>query len=131
MKFLTPILLVPAVLFSSCNKEDLWGKKGSNYEMKCDLSNSIETTDDTYLNPYTTPSNVKVNILRDLETGDECNCIVSGFVKYRVNGKTAALVDYGNGQCDPWVAITLCHNGDCEDSRAKCYKFKQNCGSTN
>ena len=31
---------------------------------------------------------------------DDCNCIISGKVKYLKDCKTIALIDYGNGYCD-------------------------------
>ena len=47
---------------------------------------------------------------------EECNCIVQGKVKYLVDCKTAALVDYGNGECDNIATKTICVNGKCESS---------------
>lgn len=131
MKHLLYALPIFMVLFISCDKSNLFGKGGDDYKMKCDLTNSTATTDDKYMDPNTNASNTKVDIIKDLITSDDCNCIVSGMVKYRENGKTAALVDYGDGSCDNWVAITICYKGDCEDSKAECYKYEQNCGSTN
>ena len=131
MKYLAISTLLFSLVFFSCQKDGLFGKKGNGYEMKCDLTNSTVTSDGTYMNPNTNRSNTQVDILEDLETSSDCNCIVSGMVKYRENGVTAALVDYGNGECDNWVAITVCYNGDCEDSRASCYKYEQSCGSVN
>lgn len=120
MKYLNITLSLAVIVFTSCSK--------MNCEKKCDLNNSIETTDATYMDPYTTQSNVQVNILEDLVEGVDCNCIVSGWVKYRENGITVALVDYGDGQCDGWVSITICDDGDCESKDTKCYKYKQDCG---
>ena len=37
-----------------------------------------------------------------------------GKVKYLVDCKTAALVDYGNGECDNIATKTICVNGKCE-----------------
>jgi len=45
---------------------------------------------------------------------DSCNCIVSGKVKYLKDCQTAALVDYGNGECDNIAIKTICKNGKCE-----------------
>lgn len=120
MKNLYTILTLCLLAFTSCEKMD--------DEKKCDLNNSIETFDATYMDPYTTRPNIQVNILEDLIEGDNCDCIVSGWVKYRENSITAALVNYGEGECDGWVSITICKNGDCESKESECYKFKQDCG---
>ncbi len=126
MKHLNIVFVLAILLFTNCSKEDY---KKVVSKSKCDLSNSTVTTDNKYMNPNTNQPNIQVNILENLETGIDCNCIVSGWVKYRENGITTALVDYGNGQCDNWVTITVCYNGDCEDSRTECYKFEQDCDS--
>ena len=120
MKYLNIAFYLSLLLFTACAK--------SEHKETCNLANSIETTDTKYMDPYATQINVQVNILEDLVEGVDCNCIVSGWVKYRENGITAALVDYGTGQCDGWVSITICDNGDCESKDAKCYKYKQDCG---
>ena len=46
---------------------------------------------------------------------DDCNCIVSGKVKYLKDCKTVALIDYGNGDCDNIATKILCKNGKCFD----------------
>jgi hypothetical protein len=45
----------------------------------------------------------------------ECNCIVSGKVKYLEDCETKALIDYGNGDCDNIATKIICKNGDCFD----------------
>lgn len=47
---------------------------------------------------------------------EECNCIVSGKVKYLKECMTVVLVDYGNGDCDNRAIKTICKNGKCEIS---------------
>ena len=108
----------------------VWGcKKNYDYEMLCNLNNRSVTTDDKYKDPNANKPNMQVYILRELVTGADCNCIVSGMVKYLESGKTSTLVDYGKRQCDQWVAITICYDEDCEDSRVQCYKFNLECSS--
>ena len=126
MKYLNIVLVLTILLYTSCSKEDFIKK---DHKGECGKSECTVTTDDKYMDPNTNEPNIQVNILETLETGDDCNCIVSGTVKYRENGITTALVDYGNGDCDNWATITVCDDGDCDDSKAKCYKYEQSCGS--
>jgi hypothetical protein len=125
MKYLNIALVATIILFTSCSKDFLDKKE---HKGECEKSECTVTTDDKFMDPNTTDPNIQVDILSELVTGEDCNCIVSGKVKYRENGITAALVDYGNGACDNWATITVCYDGDCKDSKAKCLKFEQNCG---
>lgn len=43
-----------------------------------------------------------------------CQCIVSGKVKYMLDCQTAALLDYGNGNCDNKATKIICKSGNCE-----------------
>jgi len=52
---------------------------------------------------------------------EDCNCIVSGKVKYLRECQTVVLLDYGNGDCDNIAIKTICKNGQCELS-AGAYK---------
>lgn len=55
-------------------------------------------------------------IYEELVYDDNCNCIVSGKVKYLKECETVALVDYGNGECDNIATKTVCIDGKCETS---------------
>lgn len=59
---------------------------------------------------------------------EDCDCIVSGKVKYLKDCMTVALVDYGNGTCDNIATKTVCKNGMCE-KKAGAYtvKFEIDC----
>jgi len=60
-----------------------------------------------------------------------CNCIVSGKVKYIKDCQTAALVDYGNGDCDNIATKTICKNGKCEaEAGAYTVDFEIDCQTT-
>lgn len=62
---------------------------------------------------------------------EDCNCIVSGKVKYLKNCKTAILLDYGNGECDNIATKTICKNGKCETSAgAYTEEFEFDCSET-
>lgn len=83
--------------------------------------------------------NIEKYILSPLVTEDECGYIVKGKVKYLVNGETAAIVDYGDGEIDAWAVKTIYFkkDGRCgKGSKAgkgkgkeftKCCKFEQKC----
>lgn len=109
---------------------------------------------DHYIDKYSNKVELDVEkyILSPLVKDDECGYIVSGKIKYLVNGKTAAIVDYGDGEIDAWAVKTIyyskdndrdCDKGgkdkghynkgkkDCDDDDdyeyTKCCKFKQEC----
>ena len=46
---------------------------------------------------------------------EDCNCIVSGKVKYLKDCQTMALIYYGDGDCDNIATKIICENGDCFD----------------
>ena len=54
-------------------------------------------------------------IYKPIVISQECNCIVSGKVKYIKDCKTVALVDYGNGNCDNVATKIICVDGNCFD----------------
>ncbi|MFT5647872.1 MAG: hypothetical protein ACI976_002567 [Aureispira sp.] len=84
--------------------------------------------------------NVEKYILSPLVTEDECGYIVKGKIKYLVDGETAAIVDYGDGEIDAWAVKTIYFqkDGKCDKGGAKgkgnhgkkatkCCKFEQKC----
>ena len=78
--------------------------------------------------PQTTDGAVWVKyVVKDLVINDECGCPVAGFVKYTKNGKTAFMVDYGDGACDSWAFLTTCYDGNCESDKVKKCKIKLDC----
>jgi hypothetical protein len=82
---------------------------------------------------------VEKYILSPIVKDNDCGYIVSGKVKYVVNGKTAAIVDYGDGEIDGWAVKTIYHKkdgnkgmgGHCNKDKykesTKCCKFEQKC----
>lgn len=76
---------------------------------------------------------VEKYILSPLVTENDCGYIVKGKIKYLVNGKTAAIVDYGDGELDAWVVKTIYYEkGDKygkgkSKEYTKCCKFEQKC----
>ena len=60
-------------------------------------------------------SGVHKFVYEPIVISDDCNCIVSGKVKYLKDCKTVALIDYGNGDCDNIATKILCKNGKCFD----------------
>ena len=65
---------------------------------------------------------------------DDCNCIVSGKVKYLKDCKTIALIDYGNGDCDNIATKILCKEGTCFDENKNpldTYDYTIDCNGEN
>ena len=60
-------------------------------------------------------SGVHKFVYEPIVISDDCNCIVSGKVKYLKDCKTIALIDYGNGDCDNIATKILCKEGTCFD----------------
>lgn len=72
-------------------------------------------------------------ILSPLVTDNDCGYIVKGKIKYLVNGKTAAIVDYGDGKLDAWATKTIYYEKKDKYGKGKskeytkCCKFEQKC----
>jgi len=61
---------------------------------------------------------------------EDCNCIVSGKVKYLKDCKTIALIHYGEGECDNIATKIICENGECfdkYDQPLESYEFSIKC----
>jgi hypothetical protein len=95
-----------------------------------------------------TDKSVEKFVIEPLEYEDDCGYIIKGKIKFLVDGKTAAIVDYGDGTIDEWAVKTIYihkqgHKGkekgkgkkggdkDCDKDWdkefTKCCKFKQKC----
>ena len=73
-------------------------------------------------------------VYEPIKISDDCNCIVSGKVKYVKNCKTVALIDYGNGDCNNIATKVLCKNGKCFDENKipfDTYDYTIDCNGTN
>lgn len=117
------------LFFSACEKVEYEKKekKGGFYGV-CGVGCGVDfCTDTSYENPDQVASDVEVYILEPLVVSDECGCIVKGMVKYLKNGETAAMVSYGNGECDYIAEKILCVNGDCDDKNAVKCMFTLKC----
>ncbi|UTW67738.1 hypothetical protein KFE94_06400 [bacterium SCSIO 12643] len=117
------------LVFSACEKVEYEkeNKKGNFYGV-CGVGCGVDfCTDSSYENPDQVASDVEVYILEPLVVSDECGCIVKGMVKYLKNGETAAMVSYGNGECDDIAEKILCVNGDCDDKNAVKCMFTLKC----
>ena len=104
--------------------------KGDDKVVSCKLSETAVSSTNDYQDFYNWQSSgVEQYILKDIIVDPTCNCIVSGYVKYLKDGKTVALINYGDGTCDSWAIKTNCIDGSCgEKAGAYCTKFEQNCG---
>jgi len=118
-----------ALVFSSCKKIK---ELKSDDVVSCTLSESAISANASYQDFYNWQSSgVEQYILEDIVIDPTCNCIVSGYVKYLKDGKTAALIKYGDGTCDSWAIKINCVDGSCsEKAGAYCTKFEQACGTT-
>ena len=79
-------------------------------------------------------SGVHKFVYEPIVISDDCNCIVSGKVKYLKNCKTIALIDYGNGNCDNIAAKILCKDGACFDEnkiQLNTYDYTIDCNGKN
>lgn len=115
-----------AISFSSCKKiKDV----KCNEIVNCTLNESPISTSNSYQDYNNWQSTgVERHIIEDIVIDSTCNCIVSGYVKYLKDGKTVALIKYGDGTCDAWAIKINCIDGSCsEKSGAYCTKFEQNC----
>jgi len=73
-------------------------------------------------------------IVKEIVINEECNCIVSGYVKYIKDCQTVALVDYGEGECDNIATKIICKNGDCFDKNKnpyETYEYNIDCNGNN
>lgn len=86
--------LVIFSLLCSCNKLD----KKLDVKYNCDKLSGVHKF-----------------VYEPIVISDDCNCIVSGKVKYLKDCKTIALIDYGNGDCDNIATKILCKDGKCFD----------------
>ena len=79
-------------------------------------------------------SGVHKFVYEPIVISDDCNCIVSGKVKYLKDCKTIALIDYGNGDCDNIATKILCKDGTCFDenkSPLDTYDYTIDCNGKN
>ena len=81
-------------LLCSCNKLD----KKLDVKFNCDKLSGVHKF-----------------VYEPIVISDDCNCIVSGKVKYLKDCKTIALIDYGNGDCDNIATKIMCKDGKCFD----------------
>jgi len=63
-------------------------------------------------------------VLKEVTNADECDCHTEGYLKYLKNGKTIALIYFGDGECDNWAVRIDCVDGDCEHELATMCKFE-------
>ena len=54
-------------------------------------------------------------IYEPIVVSEDCNCIVSGKVKYLKDCQAVALIHYGDGRCDNIATKIICEDGDCFD----------------
>ena len=138
------ILLLVACFVFSC-KKDKCEKKFCKMDecVVCDdkrFDNKDKVKPDHYIDKdgNKISCNVEKYILSPIVKDSDCGYIVSGKIKYVVNGKTAGIVDYGDGEKDAWAVKTMYfrkhdkghHKGNKHWNKheyTKCCKFKQIC----
>ena len=110
----------------SCEKQGDIEKLEKEHLWFCEVY--VECNDTRFEDPYQNSENVEIYIIDPLVVSEECNCIVKGIVKYVENGKTAAMVYYGDGKCGNSVKKVFCVNGDCKSKNIEvCYFDQANC----
>jgi len=105
--------LVIFSLFSCCGKLD----KKLDQKYNCDKLSGVHKF-----------------VYEPIVISDDCNCIVSGKVKYLKDCKTIALIDYGNGYCDNIATKILCKDGSCFDENKiplETYDYTIDCNGKN
>ena len=79
-------------------------------------------------------SGVHKFVYEPIVISDDCNCIISGKVKYLKDCKTIALIYYGNGYCDNIATKILCMDGSCFDENKiplETYDYTIDCNGKN
>ena len=79
-------------------------------------------------------SGVHKFVYEPIVVSNDCNCIVSGKVKYLKDCKTVALVYYGDGVCDNKDTKIICENGNCfdkDDDPIKSFEYDIDCNGNN
>ena len=79
------------------------------------------------------PAIYEQHIEKELVKDESCGCIVSGLIRYTRGGDTVAYVDYGDGDCDPTVIVSVGDfdkkSGDFKKVDQDCCQFLQDCGN--
>ena len=107
------LFVLIVILLAGCYKLD----KGLKQKYNCDKLSGVHKF-----------------VYEPIVISDDCNCIVSGKVKYLKDCKTVALIDYGNGDCDNIATKILCKNGKCFDENKipfDTYDYTIDCNGTN
>ena len=107
------LFVLIVILLAGCHKTD----KGLKAKYNCDKLSGVHKF-----------------VYEPIVISDDCNCIVSGKVKYLKDCKTVALIDYGNGDCDNIATKVLCKNGKCFDENKipfDTYDYTIDCNGTN
>ena len=79
-------------------------------------------------------SGVHKFVYEPIVVSNDCNCIVSGKVKYLKDCKTVALGYYGDGVCDNKATKIICENGNCfdkDDDPIKSFEYDIDCNGNN
>ena len=122
------LLSLSVFLFTSCEKFEKPSEE-KEYYLECGMQFDDYCSDTNFEDPTIVEEGLSVYIFEPLVVSDDCNCIVSGAVKYVKNNKTVALVYYGDGDCDHIAKKIICVNGDCKDKNASVCFFDPNCAS--
>ena len=72
-------------------------------------------------------------IYEEIVYSEDCNCIISGKVKYVKDCQTIALIDFGDGACDNIATKTICSDGKCfgeEGSQILLYEYTFDCNNS-
>ncbi len=117
----------------SCEKyEDEKYEKEKFEYWECGMKAYDECDDLRFEDPYIQSENLDVYMVKPLVVSADCNCIVEGVVKYVENGKTVAMVYYGDGECGESAKKVFCVDGNCDSKKVTvCYFYLSNCETPN
>lgn len=129
LRFFSFCLLSSLILFCSCEKLSL--DKGDKELCSFDFNLDELAVGSWDRNAELNMDATKEYEVENLVYSEDCDCIISGFMKYVENGKTKFLIQYGDGECDTWATKTTCFNGDCCNKESFTEKFAiESCASS-
>lgn len=102
MRILTLLVVGIAITFTACSKKEtnVVGSDSNPLETKL----TKEVADIVVIKGEGKYEKI---ITKPLVKTDDCKYIVEGTIEYLLDGKTVAIVDFGNGECDDIATKTV------------------------
>lgn len=116
------VLILCSFLFASCHKEKVENQICTVSECAICLEHTFQNNDkiDESAPNFLEDKMIEKTIVAPLVRESSCNYIVSGIIKYTDvrDGKTIAILDYGDGTVDAWAVKTIYRPK--EDKNSQC-----------